>query len=159
MRNDATFLSVASVFHESSLVRGKRSTHTRDRLRTATPWNLTTNASVPAAEAILSGSDENGGYANARNAPKIPEPRTSWRDLRGYDAHWNNWRSISNRLTRRERSHRLRNMHRSKRAKTETFLSRSSRPCVAGTLLNISDDENRFLKRNQSDRDAQEKQR
>lgn len=63
-----------STFHARCFVRKKRTTHTRRRVRTATPWTNTTNANEPAAEAILSGFDENGGYAVTANAPKLPNP-------------------------------------------------------------------------------------
>ena len=83
-------------FHARCLARRKRSTHTRRRLRTVTPWIDATNANEPAAEAILSGSDENGCSAIALNAPPLPNPRARRRVERRCDAHWPLWRRISN---------------------------------------------------------------
>lgn len=89
-----------STFHARCFVRKKRTTHTRRRVRTATPWTNTTNANEPAAEAILSGFDENGGYAVTANAPKLPNPHARrrlkrscrlWRPLaslaRNFESH------------------------------------------------------------------------
>ena len=87
-------------FHARCLARRKRSTHTRRRLRTVTPWIDATNANEPAAEAILSGLDENGRSAIALNASRLPNPRARRRVERRCDAHWPLWRRILNRRRR-----------------------------------------------------------